>query len=300
MNAVTQIIKYANQQVDRIHEASCQVADAGDVAAVHALRVASRRVREPLEVMTPWLPKTETRKVLRKMRRLRRDLRAVRDLDVLLAALTKAGTAPNLTAEHSAHLEGLLTAARQKAHQRAVAKGLVLRADEAVGRARRLLELCEREPADPLDLQAHLGKIWRKRVRRVLALAPVGDANFDLHALRLRIKALRYCTELLEKTEPNAASSLVKQLVEMQDVLGAWSDHIGAARMLCDLARDPQQLACDARWSAEVLRCAASRADGAGEGRRALPQRWESLTTLLKSIPLDTGRAEPSPAPVEG
>ncbi len=65
------------------------VLDTSDIRRLHAMRVASRRLRAVLEFYSPCLPKDQLRPALKEVRRLADALGARRDPDVELKALNQ-------------------------------------------------------------------------------------------------------------------------------------------------------------------------------------------------------------------
>ena len=63
------------------------VLDVGDIEGVHAMRVASRRLRAVLEIFAPCFPKAEYRDVLRDVKALADALGERRDPDVHIEAM---------------------------------------------------------------------------------------------------------------------------------------------------------------------------------------------------------------------
>ena len=78
----------------------------------------------------------------------------------------------------------------------------------------------------------------RRRGDRLDAETP--DA--DLHALRIRVKRLRYALEFLAPLYPKAAARLLPRLVALQDGLGRRQDAVIAARQFRMLAHVDQGL----------------------------------------------------------
>jgi CHAD domain-containing protein len=72
---------------EEIFEHSEGVLDMGDIERVHAMRVATRRLRAVLEIYAPCFPHDELRPVLRDVKQLADALGARRDPDVELLAL---------------------------------------------------------------------------------------------------------------------------------------------------------------------------------------------------------------------
>ena len=72
---------------EEVFEQSAGVLDTGDIERVHAMRVATRRLRAVLEVYAPCFARQELRPVLRDVKTLADALGARRDPDVELLAL---------------------------------------------------------------------------------------------------------------------------------------------------------------------------------------------------------------------
>ena len=74
-------------RTDELFEHSAGVLDMNEIEGVHAMRVATRRLRAVLELYAPCFPKDELRPVLREVKALAAALGARRDPDVELLAL---------------------------------------------------------------------------------------------------------------------------------------------------------------------------------------------------------------------
>jgi CHAD domain-containing protein len=74
-------------RTDELFEHSAGVLDMTEIEGVHAMRVATRRLRAVLELYAPCFPKDELRPVLRDVKALAAALGARRDPDVELLAL---------------------------------------------------------------------------------------------------------------------------------------------------------------------------------------------------------------------
>src|SRR3712207_7361552 len=68
-------------------EHSANVLDTSDIERVHAMRVATRRLRAVLEIFAPAFPRAQHKAVLREVKALADALGARRDPDVQLEAL---------------------------------------------------------------------------------------------------------------------------------------------------------------------------------------------------------------------
>ncbi|MDE2639541.1 MAG: CHAD domain-containing protein, partial [Chloroflexota bacterium] len=124
-------------------------------------------------------------------------------------------------------------------------------------------------------------RVLRRRmaqVRRRGDRLDAGSPDAELHALRIRVKRLRYALEFLAPLYPKAAARLLPRLVELQDGLGRHQDAVIAARQLRDLAgagpRFPQgtrraltELAARRRAEAEPERASIAAAYAAARGK---------------------------------
>ena len=74
-------------RAQELFDHSENVLDTGDIERVHAMRVATRRLRAVLEIFSPCFPRAEHRAVLRDVKALADALGERRDPDVQLEAL---------------------------------------------------------------------------------------------------------------------------------------------------------------------------------------------------------------------
>lgn len=91
---------------------SAGVLDTGDIERVHAMRVATRRLRAVLEVFAVCFPPKEHKDVLGEVKKLADALGERRDPDVAIAALE--GIAAELTRADQPGIEGLTAELREE------------------------------------------------------------------------------------------------------------------------------------------------------------------------------------------
>jgi CHAD domain-containing protein len=123
-------------RAEELFAASGDVLDTSDIERVHAMRVASRRLRAVLEIFAPCFPKREYRTVLRDVKRLADALGLRRDPDV--------------------HIDGMqrLADAMQSTQRPGIAALVeTLRVEQEAGNAALALEL---ERIKTIDLHARL------------------------------------------------------------------------------------------------------------------------------------------------
>jgi CHAD domain-containing protein len=196
-----------------------------DMEGVHQRRVATRRLRALLRVFRDALP-AEAEPVRAELAWLGSTLGAVRDLDVQMASIHEVGTelgAPDvLIAPVVDLLDARRTAARDalelvldSTRYAALLDGLRALADSdwppesqalAAAAAPRLID--EREAR------------FRDAIRQARARAPAAR----LHRARIRTKQLRYTLEFFAGLYGKPASTLIRRLVKVQDVLGTIQD----------------------------------------------------------------------------
>jgi CHAD domain-containing protein len=236
---------------------------AGDEEPVHQLRVAGRRLR----VALPLLARKSGGRRLQKARRILRDLTraagAGRDLDVLVALFdARLARIQEISAEQR-ELRKRMKRARSRSRGGLAAGILDLDID---GLRRHLRRIRSRGTADPETVLARTRSVREDDGARVLAgLAAVGD-RYDpeaLHALRRRIRQLRYTAEVEEAlTGRGAGSSAIWK--RLQDAIGALHDAHVLAEWLGKeaeraAAKDRPQLAKAARAERQAMETEARR-----------------------------------------
>ena len=214
-------------------------ARAGEVEAVHQLRVATRRLRATLRLFAPVLPAMFVTWTRQELEWLGGVIGAVRDVDVLIQAVGKRAARVEPSLRRALGPLGVATLdERARVHET-----LIEVLDSA--RARRLLDrlarFAESEPAVRSDerlgdlaagLQTPLVRSVRRAGRRALA-ASEPEA---LHRLRVRAKRLRYAVETLRGLGGRREQELVRRLTQLQDHLGEYQDITTQVHWLRDFA----------------------------------------------------------------
>ena len=128
-------------RADEVFEHAANVLDTSDIERVHAMRVATRRLRAVMEIFAPCFPKDAHRSVLRDVKELADALGARRDPDVAIVALEEVASA--LTREDAfgiGHLVDELRAEQQAANE-SLARALAeLEGDDLRSRLAALVE----------------------------------------------------------------------------------------------------------------------------------------------------------------
>jgi CHAD domain-containing protein len=197
----------------------------GNDRAVHQARVASRRLRESVPVLSAGLKGSKANKARRKIRRLTGALGLVRELDVTLTVmdeLAASGEVPR------AALDALRAHVLTERQQR---RDVMLERLDAVDGEkldRRLASVCEAlGQADTEQWRQVLGKRLLKRSKRLAAAVREAGhlyAPERLHTVRISAKKLRYGLELAASGGVKAAVPLVRTLKRVQEMLGRLQD----------------------------------------------------------------------------
>jgi CHAD domain-containing protein len=197
----------------------------GDIRGVHQARVASRRLREAVPVLTKGLKGTKGRKARGKVRRLTAALGAVRELDVTIELLDELVANDTLPRPPLEAVRGRVVVERD-AHRAAMLKRL----DHVnVSKLDRRLEEIGQMLAAP-GSEAWRDALGARLVKRAKALATAMAAAGhlyapeQLHQVRIAAKKLRYAAELAYDAGVKSASAPVRAVKRAQDTLGRLHD----------------------------------------------------------------------------
>jgi len=196
----------------------------GDTAGVHQGRVASRRIREMLPLITS-VDQNRERRTRRDVRRIAAALGAVRELDVSIGLLADAAARHAWDLVVVDRVRHSLETIRQERHADVVE---VLR---RAGPAALLRELRRSAAGAALGTAAACRKVMTRRRRDragalAAALRALGTLYVPdrLHEVRLCAKKLRYSLETERAVRLAAVARDIKTLTGMQTELGALHD----------------------------------------------------------------------------
>jgi CHAD domain-containing protein len=218
----------------RRHFSAMIVAEPGtilgdEIEELHSMRVACRRLRAALMLFADVLPSTAAN-LRQDLAQLGQTLGRVRDLDVQLAQLAQWQVA--VGEPDRPQLEPLRRLLEQ---QRGDARTVLLEALHSQAhaafmrrfsrflRARHLSrDRLSATPAKSLapDLIERRFRSVRKAAGRI---GPHAQPS-DYHRLRIRCKQLRYTLEFSSDLYPGQTATLIKRLVDLQDILGLHQD----------------------------------------------------------------------------
>ena len=215
---------------------------AGKDAGVHQARVASRRLREALPVLTEGLHHTRQSKAQRKIRRLTQALGTVRELDVTLSLIDELADRPGVP-------RPALTQVRaQVIEEREDRRAVML---ERVGRvnteklSRRLSEVAT-ALANPTPGHAWRAALALRIVRRSRRLEKAIDqagqiyAAEALHVVRITAKKLRYALEIADESGGAPCAETLRTMKRVQDILGRLHDLQVLQHYVADVGASPR------------------------------------------------------------
>jgi CHAD domain-containing protein len=201
----------------------------GDPQLLHQARVATRRLREALSLVTHG---SRGRKLERTVHRLTRALGPVRELDVALETLEALTASDDAPRGAIAKLRQLVRQERQRLHgemcsrvarvdlhklrRRAVAAASKGHAKAARGRVR-----------DPKRAAAARLQAARRAVRLREAIENATGIYLPdrLHEVRIAVKRLRYAMEVSRELSGSRGDARIRALKGAQDLLGRMHDH---------------------------------------------------------------------------
>lgn len=226
MSAATDLRSVLKRRVKAL-ETHLPAALEGDPRSLHRARVASRRLREVLPLIS-----TTGSKDRKRVRRLTVSLGRVREMDVALELLGSdelAGVTPRPTlAEARQHLQ----MAREKRRAKMLRRVEKLNLDK-LGRAlARFQEDASSEEADWPRVLA--GRIARRvtALRRALEAAGAIYVPERLHAVRIAAKKLRYTLEIAGELGIREAATAAAVVRRTQVTLGSLQDRTVLLRQL--------------------------------------------------------------------
>lgn len=257
---------------------------AGDVEAVHQMRVAVRRLRSDLRTLKPLLRSDWADELSDALRPLADSLGAVRDLDVLVERMEVEGAdlasdlAPlirDLRDLRDIARMALIDSLGSRAHAALVARVAT------AAREPQLTPLAAFPASDVLP--ALVTAAWRRLARRAdpvaraLARDVAGPADAELHRVRILAKRARYAAEaagrFLGPGRGRAATRFARRLADVQQLLGEHQDVTGVIREL----RDAVGVHGDAGLSFAAGRLLEREVAAAAYARAAFPGLWAEL-----------------------
>jgi len=198
----------------------------GDDVGVHQARVASRRLREAVPVLTDGLQGSKAGKAKRKIRRLTQALGTVRELDVALGLIdeldAREGVPTAALADVRAHVIAEREDRRRVMHERLQ--------DVNVAKLHRRLESVRESLAAASPEHTWRSALAHRLVTRARRLDKAIDgagqiyAPEALHQVRIAAKKLRYALEIADESRAARCTTELRLMKRVQDALGRLHD----------------------------------------------------------------------------
>ena len=199
---------------------------AGKDTGVHQARVASRRLREAIPVLTEGLQHTKAGKAQRKIRRLTQALGTVRELDVTLHLIDELSDRPAVPRTALAEVRALVIEEREQ--RRSVMLHRLEDVDEdKLGRRLQAVRTALVTPAAGHAWRAALASRIARRGRRLEeAIDDAGQiyAPESLHQVRIAAKKFRYVLEIADESGAVSCRDALRLVKRVQDALGRLHD----------------------------------------------------------------------------
>ena len=204
-------------------------AQRGDVSAIHQARVATRRLREALPLVSAG---TRRRKLEKRVRALTRALGPVRELDVALLMLDELAASPGVPKAGVKSLRAAVAEERSRLHADV---GQVLQEWNLAKVTRRAVRSARRQDDTPRRTAAgrdprYVASAYRRAARRAAALRTAIENAAGLylpdrlHEVRIGVKKLRYGLEIVREVTRSRATARILTLRRAQDLLGRMHD----------------------------------------------------------------------------
>ena len=208
---------------------SLPAARKGEPSAIHQARVATRRLREAIPVVSA---SAEGRKLERVVRRLTQSLGPVRELDVALLMLEEFSSAPDVPRAGVSCLQQVVREERRRLHAdmaKAVDRcNLPRLTRKAVAAAKKRDERAGpgARARDPERLAAARARAARRAERLAAAIENAAGIYLPdrLHDVRIAVKKFRYAMEIARELSGSRATARILTLKKAQDLLGRMHD----------------------------------------------------------------------------
>jgi CHAD domain-containing protein len=255
-----------------------------DLEDVHKMRVAIRQQRSIFRLLADYYKPKRIRAYREDLKHVMSALGAVRDLDVLIADLTRFGVI--LEAHDTATLRDVLESLDQR---RTVARHNLVRVLDSKAYRRFVSSYTEflttpgagaaavdDDKVQPIEVRHVLPPMIYEHLAAVRAYDSVlADADAPtLHALRIEGKRLRYVVTLFSDLLGKEIDDFIDELRQLQDVLGHLNDITVARHTLTDLMED-----LDGAQNAVLWIYLEQLQQEAPILRAQLPERWRRLNT---------------------
>lgn len=316
-DAIT-LVDYLDSLIDQLRQLLPQAVGESDVQAIHQSRVATRRLKAAIDLLEPVTGKEHRRPLARTLRRLRRRLGPLRDLDVMTGHLRELPRSAHaeaidwlLARMQSSRAEAADAARREIAPARALARlgtwwGLREEIRQSSEATASLLSGSVHAQLD--DFAAGADRLIAPRPADGRSDRDAGGKPLarpaDPHAIRIAGKGLRYTLEMAQVAGHPLPADVLKTFKKMQEALGLWHDYVVLTEQALAMASREMLAHHDAEMMRKVLAVAQlplKRSDAMLKKFAALwARQGRPLQETIRSVFPLTRDADPPEEPVTG
>ena len=205
-----------------------------DPAAVHDLRVATRRLGTVLDVVAFCTPRKAAKKARKRLKKLRHMLSARRDIDVLLKKMQERARAA--VSRRRKHLWNVVIRETRNEGETARKKSKHWLKSFDIDRLEEQIRTIVHQhlkgdfPWSDLSAAAHHAE---QKLKQTAEQARAASDSSGFHEVRIKTKTFRYLVELVPRIlGDDRSDSRVEWLKNIQDELGEWHDEAELCRRL--------------------------------------------------------------------
>jgi len=238
----SRLITYVDHQAENLRATLAKALE-GDVDAIHDARVATRRLKAVVDLFDEHLSTRLKGRFSESLKRIRRTLGRIRDLDVMIGHVHEA---KDIDAETAGFLLGCLKRERDDELQMTID----LNAAKILGKLGTWWGLRE-QIQDDLALSL-LREALAQRLEQFSRQADLhsgiqGESEeehivgaLNPHELRIIGKELRYTVELAAEEGVKFPAPVTRTFKRMQDLLGLWHDYVVLTGKVLEICVDEQ------------------------------------------------------------
>ncbi|MDB5290480.1 MAG: hypothetical protein JWL69_1721, partial [Phycisphaerales bacterium] len=255
------LLEYVNELVEDLRGNVTTALKDWDADGIHRARVATRRLKAALDLLRPVISDAQRKPFAMVLKKLRRRLGPMRDLDVMIGHL-KELRASATHAEAVGWLEAHLRRDRERVREISAEKGshsqVLSRLGTWWGLREEVLEA--KEAADTLLVESlHLQlDSFAEQADRLAAAeeSQNGSERQDPHAVRIAGKAFRYTLEMAAVQGHKLPPAVMSSFKRMQEALGLWHDYVVLTERAMHVSLEDLLPHHDAQMQARVLELA--------------------------------------------
>jgi len=302
-------LTYVDELMDQLHHNVPKALREFDAEAIHDARVATRRLKAAVDLVQPCLTQNRRKPLEKQLKKLRKRLGPLRDLDVMIDHLTEIASKPAQTAGAS-WLRDQLIKCRDEEREESrndVAPADVLAKLGAWWPVRQEIadahDAIDSLLAESLHLQLDA---FAERASRA-GMSPPHASNIlpeerDPHQLRITGKRLRYTLELAQEQGHKLPPLVLREFKRMQEALGTWHDYVVLAGRAMQTSLDQSLAYHDLAMQEKVLDVAAMAVRRAQRELAGFSKLWqqrgeEVARTIREKFPLTRPVSEPQTGP---